>query len=59
MSIWRGRMLIAFLFVVYFLSQLLILSKKEDRAFTLVAINLLFSLLVLLYHSTDLLKIRL
>jgi len=59
MSIKEILMLIAVLFVVYFLSQLLILSKKENGAFTLVAVNLVFSLIVLLYHSTDLLKIRL
>lgn len=51
--------MMAVLFLLYLLSQLLILWKKENFTFTLVVINLAFSYLMLLHHSTDILKIRL
>lgn len=51
--------MMAVLFLLYWLSQLLILWKKENAAFTLIVISLAFSYLMLLHHSTDILKIRL
>lgn len=50
--------MMALLFFLYFLSQLLILWKKENFTFALIVINLAFSYLMLLHHSTDILKIR-
>jgi hypothetical protein len=51
--------MMAILFVIYFVSQLFILWKKEQGAFALIALNAAFSLLMLLHHETNILRIRL
>lgn len=51
--------MMAILFIIYFVAQLFILSQKERAAFSIIVINIAFSLLMLLHHETDILKLRL
>jgi len=51
--------MMAVLFLIYFISQVIILLKKQNAAFALMCLNLAFCFLMLLHHSTDILKIRL
>ncbi len=51
--------MMAGLFAIYLICLLLILWGKRNTAFTLIVINLVLCLLMLLYQSTDVLKIQL
>ena len=51
--------MMASLFIVYLICQALILWYKENVAFTIMVINLAFCFLMLLHHSTDIIKVRL
>lgn len=49
----------ASLFFLYLICLLLILMNKRNTAFTLIAISLIFSLVLFLHHTTEIIKIRL
>lgn len=51
--------MMAGLFLVFLICMILIYKEQRNIAFGLVIINLILCLLVLLHHSTDIVKIRL
>lgn len=51
--------MMAGLFLIYFISALLIFWRRKYVAFALMVLNLVLSVFMLFHHATDVLKIRL
>ncbi|HEX2583386.1 MAG TPA: DUF5993 family protein, partial [Chlamydiales bacterium] len=55
----RNSVMMAGLFLIFLISLLFLLFHQRRTAFGLAMINLLFCLLMLLHHATDVLKAHL